>query len=95
MFLDTWRLIRILRRASKQMAAAGDAPYIGDFETCAALGKFFETCATELQHRDRTHLSRLWFIFAPTCDWDDAGGSQEIGNTAFDILNRIARPTGT
>ncbi len=92
MGLRTWRLVRLLRRASREMAAAGDATYIGDFDTCAALGRFLGECATELQAGNRDNLERLWFIFAPTCDWDDAGGSQDIGNRVFAILNRIGRP---
>jgi hypothetical protein len=74
------------------MATQGDAPYLGDFDTCRALGEFIEQCAVELEAGDRHSLERLWFIFAPTCDWDDAGGSQDVGNGAFAILDRIGRP---
>lgn len=95
MLLDRWRLVRLLRRASKEMNAAGDAPYMGDFDSCRSLGQFLEKCANELANGNDEHLQRLWYIFAPTCDWDDAGGSQEIGNDTFGILNRIGRPAAT
>ena len=89
-------IVRVLRRAAREMAAAGDAPYLGDFDTCWHLGEFLDKCASEVQAGNRASLERLWFIFAPTCDWDDAGGSQDIGNRTFAILNRIGgRPAGT
>ena len=95
MWLDRWRLVRLLRRASELMNAAGDAPYIGEFDTCFALGQFLEKCVGELAAGNDEHLQRLWYLFAPTCDWDDAGGSQDIGNAAYGILNRIGRPVAT
>jgi hypothetical protein len=75
------------------MRGASDARYIGEFDTCGSLGEFLQTCANELEQGNDERLHRLWYIFAPTCDWDDAGGSQGIGNRAFAILNRIGRPS--
>jgi hypothetical protein len=74
------------------MSLAGNAPYIGEFDSCLALGEFLEKCVNELESGNDEHLQHLWYIFAPTCDWDDAGGSQDIGNAAFGILDRIGRP---
>ena len=77
------------------MSAAGNAPYIGEFDTCRSLGEFLDKCANELHDGNDEHLQRLRCIFAPTCDWDDAGGSQDIGNRAFAILGRIGHPAAT
>jgi hypothetical protein len=77
------------------MNAAGSAPYIGEFDTCLALGQFLDESVNELESGNDEHLQRLWYIFSPTCDWDDAGGSQGVGNAVFGILNRIGRPAAT
>ena len=37
-------------------------------------------------------VSKLWYIFAPTGVWDDSGGSQDIANKIFEVLNRKYRP---
>ena len=91
MGLRSWLIIRILRRASKQIHAMGDAPCAGSFDTCRDLGNYLETCAAEWQMGDRDSLERLWIIFAPTSDWDDARGSQPIGNLAFAVLDQLRR----
>lgn len=40
----------------------------------------------------RSAAAELWRIFAPTCDWDDVGGSVEIGNRIFDLIDTLYGP---
>ncbi len=32
---------------------------------------------------------RLWTVFAPTCDWDDIGGTPDLGNRIFGLLDSL------
>ena len=55
-----------------------------------ALGCFISSMpAAELADRNDSSLRKLWMVFAPTCDWDDLGGSQAIANQVFEILNGL------
>ena len=88
-FNPTKRLVRLLRQASWQLKGHGEKQYLGDFETCQELAEFIEQSAAQLAQGDRRSLNRLWFLFAPTCDWDDAGGSLDIGNKVFALIDRL------
>ena len=46
----------------------------------------------DIEFGNKTDLTRFWFWFAPTCDWDDFVGldGQELGNrmNSFKLLTR-------
>ena len=45
-----------------------------------------------MKNSDLDDVSKLWYVFAPTGVWDDSGGSQEIANEIFEILNKKYKP---
>ena len=83
------QLVDLLRSACEEMLRYGDATYLGEFSDCRSLGQYLRTAADEIRAGNDEKLQGLWVIFAPTCDWDDAGGSLETGNAAFAILDRM------
>ncbi|MCE5278052.1 MAG: hypothetical protein ABFD92_05660 [Planctomycetaceae bacterium] len=85
-------LVELLRLAADEMLARGETPILSDFETCAALGSFIREAAAQVQAGDDRSSTRLWDIFAPTCEWDDARGSQDVANAIFKIIDLVWRP---
>lgn len=64
----------------------GAVPYLGKFNTCAELGQYIAQLRTGVEENNQQTLQRLWRIFAPTCDWDDADGSPEIADSICELL---------
>ena len=77
------------------MLAAGEAPYLGQHDTCAGLGRFIMLKTDALSGGDNDAAKDLWLVFAPTSDWDDAGGSRDLANNVFERLGRLYSPSGT
>ncbi len=90
---ESTQLIDLLNKAAQEMLERGDVPYLGEYGSCNELGKFFTTAAEELRLGNESHANKLWGIFAPTCDWDDAGGTASLGDSVFALLNVLYRPT--
>jgi hypothetical protein len=90
------QLVQLLQKAGNELKSRGELQYIGDFETRGELGDFILQCVSEIEAEDDHNLQRLgWGVFAPTCDWDDAGGSQQLGNEVFDLIGRMLGPIDT
>jgi len=90
---DRDRLIELLQAAANQMSARGKADYWpGRFSTCAELGRFIADEARRLATGDESLVHELWPVFAPTCDWDDAGGSMELADGICRLLEAAERP---
>jgi hypothetical protein len=88
------QLVSLLRAAATEMLAAGEAPYLGEHDTSAGLGQFIASKTDALSSGDESAARDLWHVFAPTCDWDDAGGSRDVANEVFERLSRVYRPAG-
>jgi hypothetical protein len=86
-------LARLLHLAGREMSERGDASILSDFDTCASLGTFLTEAASLVETRKNIPKTTLWRIFAPTCDWDDAGGSQAVANSIFVIISDEWRPS--
>lgn len=86
------KLIELLLMAVAEMRRYGDAPIWSRYDSCEGLANFLETSSKRLAEGDDRNLKELWSIFAPTCDWDDAGGSQDLANEIFPILDSMKRP---
>src|SRR5690349_14732961 len=84
----------LLRRAAIEMQRRGvqDIPFT-DFGTTTDLAAFLASAAARFRRGDTTDGEHLWYSFAPTCIWDDAGGSQNLGNLIFGAVGRRFRPT--
>ncbi len=57
-------------------------------------GEFLELLSASLSALEQEPLSfeqakALWVAFAPTSDWDDMGGSPNIGNMVFGLVEKI------
>lgn len=66
----------------------GQTPYLGKFNTCAELGQRIAQLRTEIDIGNKVAITDLWRIFAPTCDWDNAGGSPEIADAIYMLVYR-------
>lgn len=84
-------LIPLLNRAAQELHAIGDAPTLTSYDTSRGLGDFIAKAAAKLGRGNDTDAIELYFIFAPTCDWDDSGGSLELGNKVFAQLDLLYR----
>lgn len=84
------KLARLLRDAGALMTSYGPVTYFGSYyDNCEELGKVIGVEAEKLANNEKADLTSLWKIFAPTCDWDDAGGSLDLANEIFSILDKL------
>src|SRR5437899_4781038 len=79
----------LLRRAAAEMRRRGDQaiPYT-QFQTTTEFAEFLDRAARHFRSGDTTDGQKLWHLFAPTCGWDDAGGSQTLGNLIYGAVRR-------
>jgi hypothetical protein len=68
-------------------------PYT-EFQTTTEFAVFLDRAALHFRSGDTTDGQKLWNMFAPTCDWDDAGGSQALGNLIYGAVGRRFFPAG-
>ena len=89
---DRW-LAGLLRRAAAEMRKRGsqDIPFT-EFHTTLDFAEFLDGAASRFSKGDTTDGERLWYLFAPTCSWDDAGGSQKMGNLIYGAVGRCFFP---
>ncbi len=85
-------LLALLDKAVDEMFSYGDESTFSYFDTCNDVGLFVQDVTTKARNGDLEDLSKLWYIFAPTSVWDDSGGSQEIANEIFEIINKRFQP---
>jgi hypothetical protein len=84
-----------LRGAAAHLRAAGDFNFLNDEPevfTTFQLATLIEQLTERLASGDDSVGRRLWGIFAPTCTWDDAGGDSLLGQTVFELTDRLFRP---
>jgi hypothetical protein len=86
------RLLSLLDKAIAEMISYGDQSTFSYFDTCRDVGLFIQEIANKAREGETGELSKLWYVFAPTSVWDDSGGSQEIANEIFEIINKSYRP---
>lgn len=89
---DVQHLLSLLDEAVDEMRSYGDEPTFSYFDTCKDVGFFIQDIVNKVKIGELVDISKLWYIFAPTGVWDDSGGSQEIANEIFGILNQKYRP---
>ncbi|MCG3226680.1 MAG: hypothetical protein H7645_07160 [Candidatus Heimdallarchaeota archaeon] len=85
-------LLSLLEKAAAEMLSYGEEPTFSYFDTCEDVGMFIQNIVNKIKNGEVEEISKLWYIFAPTSVWDDSGGSQEIANEIFKILNTKYRP---
>ncbi len=89
---ETKHLLSLLEEAVEEMIACGEKPTFSYFDKCKDVGLFIQDITDKMRNGELDEVSELWYIFAPTGVWDDSGGSQEIANKIFEVLNRKYRP---
>ena len=90
--IDTNQLLLLLEGAAEEMISYGDQSTFSYFDTCEDVGLYIKDIVIKAKTGNLKELSKLWYIFAPTGVWDDSGGSEEIANEIFEILNKEFRP---
>ena len=87
--LRDWWLAWLLRRAAAEMRRQGsqEIPFT-EFQTALDFAEFLDAAACRFRRGDTTDGERLWHLFAPTCSWDDACGSQTMGNLIYGAVGR-------
>jgi hypothetical protein len=85
-------LLSLLDKAAAEMLSYGNEPTFSYFDTCKDVGQFIQDIITKARNGELNEISKLWYIFAPTSVWDDSGGSQEIANEIFEIINEKYNP---
>ena len=85
-------LLSLLDKAANEMIVNGDQPTFSYFDTCEDVGLFIRDITNKARNGELEEFSKLWYIFAPTSVWDDSGGSQEIANEIFEIVNKNYPP---
>jgi hypothetical protein len=89
---ENHHLFSLLDKAASEMISYGDEPTFSYFNTCEDVGLYIQDIVNKARSGNIEEISKLWYIFAPTSVWDDSGGSQEIANEIFEILNKKFRP---
>ncbi len=85
-------LLSLLDEAADEMMSYENASTFSYFDTCEDVGSFIQKVANKVKNGELDEISKLWYVFAPTGVWDDSGGSQEIANEIFVVLNEKYRP---
>jgi hypothetical protein len=87
---DKDRLLELLNKCGNALLKQKDTIYLGSlFHTYEELGEFLLRCAKEMDNSEYTHVRELWFVFAPTGDFDDAVGNIEFAEEVYSLLNKL------
>jgi hypothetical protein len=65
-----------------------------EFRSTLEFAEFLDSAARRFGGGITTDGERLSHLFAPTCAWDDAGGSQRMGNLIYSAVGRRFFPRG-
>ena len=84
-------LCSLLKRAESKLRALGTGPIWSSFDSGVALADFVLKARSGIKNNaiSPADKSQLWYIFAPTCDWDDTVGDVDLGNSIFALLNGL------
>jgi len=90
---DVEKLIPLLVKASERFKALGHVDIWDSDHYADELGIFCLNASEKLAHGTLSseEKKKLYFIFAPTCEWDDSVGDVELGNAIFEILTVLYR----
>jgi hypothetical protein len=76
-----------LRRAAQEIFSLEEKPLFGLHESVRELVDFLRASADEIERSNFSSLDKLRLVFAPTSDWDDAGGSAETAEEVSKLLS--------
>jgi hypothetical protein len=83
----------LLRQAAHSWIALGHQEIWDSEHFTDELGIFCNQAADNLAINDISddEKKKLYFIFAPTCEWDDSVGDADLGNKIFGYLEALYR----
>jgi len=89
----TEQLIPLLRKAAMKFNALGHSDIWNSDDYTDELGKLCQNAADNLKTGTLTdsEAKRLYFVFAPTCEWDDSVGDVDLGNAIFGLMDILYR----
>lgn len=87
------QLIPLLRQAAQRWHALGNQDIWDSEQYTDELGNFCNQAADKIESDAISdgEKKRLYFIFAPTCEWDNSVGDVELGNKIFGCLEALYR----
>jgi hypothetical protein len=87
------KLIPLLVKASERFKALGHVDIRDSDHFADDLGTFCLNASEKLAHGTLSseEKKKLYFIFAPTCEWDDSVGDVDLGNAIFELLTDLYR----
>ena len=87
------QLIFLLRQAAQSWLAMGHQEIWDSEHFTDELGNFCNQAADKIETNaiSDDEKKRLYFIFAPTCEWDDSVGEADLGNKIFGCLEALYR----
>jgi hypothetical protein len=81
-------LVNALRSAAAEMHSRGAATLLDiKYDDRKELAVFLATAANQIEQGNRDAEPELRRIFAPSSVWDDADGSQQLGNKIDRMLS--------
>ena len=83
------KLITLLKEASNEMIEMGDRDTFTSYNTCKNLGYKIKEMALALEEKREIDVNELWGIFAPTSDWDDSGGSNDLADEINELTKKL------
>jgi hypothetical protein len=82
-------LVAGLRRAAAELSSDADTLLlIGRYGTKGEFAQHLTRASEAIEGGDLTSLNELALIFAPTGEWDDAGGSVTTGNDVYERIRQ-------
>lgn len=87
------QLILLLRQAAQRWLTLGHQDIWDSEHYTDELGDFCNQAADKIESNaiSDDEKKRLYFMFAPTCEWDDSVGDSDLGNKIFGCLEKLYR----
>jgi len=87
------QLILLLRQAAHLWLALGHLDIWDSDDYTDDLGTFCNEAAEKVAKNEISDAEkkRLYFLFAPTCEWDNSVGGADLGNKIFGCLDALYR----
>ena len=86
-------LVPLLRQAAERFFALGHQDIWNSDDYTDELGMLCKRVADGLMTSGASEddKRKIYFIFAPTCEWDDSIGDVDLGNRIFGLLDGLYR----
>jgi hypothetical protein len=88
------KLCSLLGIAATKFEELGNKPVWSSYDSGIDLARFVRDRISEIRGGNISfdNKQKLWYIFAPTMDWDDTVGDCALGDEIFQLLEKLYRP---